>query len=210
MRGERSTSKLEKTTHSLRSGFEETNKLISDLQDKNDSLEFGMGKLEESLRAMELGNKRLKDDMVDLKFRSMRDNLLFSNTPERQKETPVETERVLPDFLRENLIMDAVQVGSLKFDRVHRTAGSRTPRVIVAQFNEFQKRQLVKEMAKNLRGTNFYINEQYTPKIVAERKELTRIIKKKREEDNEVRLVYNKLYINNRLYRPSASDRPSV
>lgn len=198
---------IDEVKASLRKGFHETNKLISDLQDKSKGLEFGLGKMEESLKAMETENKRLKDDIVDLKSRSMRDNLLFSNIPERRNETPIETERVLRDFLKENLKMDATQVGSLKFDRVHRITGSRTPRVIVAKFNEFQQRQLVKGMAKNLRGTNFYINEQFPPEIVAERKELTKVMKKKREEGNEVRLVYNKLYVNNRLYRPSASGQ---
>jgi hypothetical protein len=81
--------------------------------------------------------------------------------------------------MKENLKMDSTQVDNLKFDRVHRIAGSRTPRVIVAKFNEFQQRQLVKRMAKNLRGTNFYINEQFPPEIVAERKELTKVMKKK-------------------------------
>jgi hypothetical protein len=87
--------------------IDETNKLISDLQDKSKGLEFGMGKLEESLRAVETENKKLKDDTVDLKFRSMRNNLLFSNIPERRNETPVETERVLRDFMEKNLKMDA-------------------------------------------------------------------------------------------------------
>ena len=157
------------------------------------------------MRTVETENKKLKDDVVDLKSRSMRDNLLFSNIPETQNETSKDTEHILRQFLKTDLRMEETQINSVKFDRVHRIAGSRTPRVIVAKFNEYQQRQLVRGMSKNLRGTNFYINEQYPPEVVSERKELIRIMKRKREEGHEVRLVYNKLYVDNRLYRPNAN-----
>jgi septal ring factor EnvC (AmiA/AmiB activator) len=68
---------------SFRKGFCETNKLISDLQDKSKGLEFGMGKLEESLRAVEIENKKLKDDIVDLKSRST----VFEHPRETKRDT---------------------------------------------------------------------------------------------------------------------------
>ena len=196
--------KISDITSNLNRGFEETGRLIEELQSRSDGMEFGLDKLEEALSKVQLENKRLKDEMVDLKSRSMRDNLLFSNIPETTNETPRDTEKILRDFLKNTVKMDVNIVDNIQFDRVHRIGGSRSPRVIVAKFNQFQQRQLVREQSKNLRGTNFYINEQYPPEIVAERKELSRIMKRKREEGHNVRLVYNKLYVDNRLYRPDS------
>jgi hypothetical protein len=86
--------KIDEIKSSLRNGFHEK-KLLSDPQDKSKGRKFGMEKFEESLRAVETENKMLKDDIVDLKSRSLKENLLFPNNPERRNETPVETERVV-------------------------------------------------------------------------------------------------------------------
>ena len=96
----------------------------------------------------------------------------------------------------------------MKFDRVHRIAGQEKPRAIVAKFHEFKQRQDVKMRSKELKGTRFYINEQFPPEVHEQRKELLRVMKSKRDQGHRVRLVYNKLYIDNVLYKPAAT-RPT-
>jgi hypothetical protein len=125
---------------SLKNWFEETIKLTETLPDGSDSLEFGLRKLEDPVENVDAENQKLRQDIVDLKLRSMRDNLLFSNIPEIGNETPKDTEVVLRQFLKDNMKMEETQVNGIKFNHVHRIAGPRTPRVIVAKFNEHQQR----------------------------------------------------------------------
>jgi len=134
----------------------------------------------------------------------MRDNLLFSNIPERPNETPETTEAVLRDFLVQSVKMEQEQVDNLKFDRVHRMAGHKNPRLIVAKFNDFKQRQDVKRRSGNLRGTNYYINEQYPAEVNEQRKELIRVMKEKRRQGHRTKLVYNKLYVDGVLYNSTS------
>ena len=70
---------------------------------------------------------------VPLKSRSMRDNLLFSNIPEVQDESPIHTENILRQFLKNELKMDSSAVDHIRFERVHRIQGRSTPRMIFAK-----------------------------------------------------------------------------
>ena len=56
----------------------------------------------------------IKNDIIDLKSRSMRDNLLFSNIPEVQGEGPIQTENILRQFLKNELKMDFIGCRSHK------------------------------------------------------------------------------------------------
>ena len=76
--------------------------MITILNDRADSVEFQFGCLPDRLAAIEAKNKSLKGDIIDMKSRSMRDNLIFSNIPEKENETPDVTEHILREFLELN------------------------------------------------------------------------------------------------------------
>ena len=61
-----------------------TEEMITVLSDRADSVEFEFqfGCLTDRLAAIEAENKTLKGDIILMKARSMRDNLIFSNIPE--------------------------------------------------------------------------------------------------------------------------------
>ena len=69
-----------------------TEEMINVLNDRADSVEFQFGCLTDRLAAIEAENKSLKSDIIDMKSRSMRDNLIFSNIPEKENETSDVTE----------------------------------------------------------------------------------------------------------------------
>ena len=146
-----------------------------------------------------------------MKSRSMRDNLIFSNIPEKENETPDVTEHILREFLELNLKMEKQDVTNITFDRVHRIHVQRKPRAIVAKFGDFKQRQNVKGESRALKGTNYYINEQFPPEINSERKELVKVMKEKRQQGHKTRLVYNKLYVDDILYKPPTKQtNPNV
>ena len=69
-----------------------------------------------------------------MKSRSMRDNLIFSNIPEKENETPDVTEHILREFLELNLKMEKQDVTNIRFDSVHRIHVQLKPSAILAHF----------------------------------------------------------------------------
>ena len=61
-------------------------------------------------------NKRLKDKLRDLEYRSSRDNLSFNGVREYENESWNNTEEILKDFLFEHLVLQ-----NIKIERAHKT-----------------------------------------------------------------------------------------
>ena len=111
-----------------------TEEMITVLNDRADSVEFQFGCLTDRLAPIEAENKTLKGDIIDMKSRSMRDNLIFSNIPEKENETPDVTEHILREFLELNLKMEKQDVTNIRFDSVHRIHVQLKPSAILANF----------------------------------------------------------------------------
>lgn len=94
-------------------------------------------------------NIRMNEELIDLKGRSMRDNLLFFNFPEqRQNKRNEPCIEKLFEFCELELgIVDARQ--TMKIDRAHRIGppNSDKTRPIVAKFNFFQEKERIKRAA---------------------------------------------------------------
>lgn len=155
---------------------------------------------------------QIRVDLTDVRWRSMRDNLLFMNIPEvrqpNQAGRPYEdTERVLADFLHDNLQMD-----NIPFERVHRITNNHYrrdgPRPIVAKFTFFKDREEVRRRSYMLRGTHFGINEQFPEEIESKRRELYPIARHFRKEQKRVAMVRDKLYVDGREIRADDVDIP--
>jgi hypothetical protein len=73
------------------------------------------------IKELEDSNRRLQDSVVDLKARSMRDNLLFHNIDESEEEDCTE---VIYSLLEEKLDMPEAR-SSIKIDRAHRVGRKR-------------------------------------------------------------------------------------
>lgn len=125
------------------SDVENSSKAMSDIFDdvkKNSDLKLSTLKQEthqirdqfkEAMDTMERQSEDLQKSVVDLKSRSMRNNLVFSGIPEHDDEDCVE---VIQNFLKTKLKLD----NNISFERVHRM-GKRDefrtkPRRIVAKF----------------------------------------------------------------------------
>ena len=87
-------------------------------------------------------NHELKEEVLDMKCRNMRDNLLFTNIVEYDKE---DTETELNKFLESQM-----KITGISFERVHRIGRKvdtpvwghpAKPRVIVAKFTYFKDRE---------------------------------------------------------------------
>ncbi|XP_062568339.1 uncharacterized protein LOC134230520 [Saccostrea cucullata] len=155
---------------------------------------------ERDLQLINKENAEIRDSIVDLKTRSMRDNLMFSGIPEQKGE---DTEGVLQLFLRKKFKLDY----EISFERVHRlgkfTEFSDRPRNIVAKFTYFKDREYIRTKAPHrLHGCNIWVNEQFPAEIEERRKKLYPVMRQARLDKCKTKLVRDVLYINGKVYTP--------
>ncbi|XP_070552433.1 myosin-6-like [Ptychodera flava] len=159
---------------------EEVSDLKKTVQKQEQEIKELKGELEQQKRI----NAELKHRSIDLESRSRRDNLVFYNIQDNPQETDSESERKLQDFLVKELKLPKEQVQTIKLDRVHRINtktrhihGRATPRPIIAKFNFYKDREVVRTSARNLRGTHFGISEDFPDEIRQVRKRLYPVMK---------------------------------
>lgn len=165
-------------------------------------------------------NSYVREEILDLKCRSMRDNLLFHGLPEENDEN---CELIVQNFIHNVMKIEK----EIVFERVHRIGrrptysaavndgtsltGNRKPRTIVARFSHFKDRERVRFAApKTLKGTEYSVYEQFPVEIEERRKLLYPKMRSARKNGNKVRLVKDRLYINSEQYiPPHSNDDPS-
>ena len=166
------------------------------------------------LKCNELQAKQQNTDerLTELQWRSMRDNLLFTGIAEDAETASEDVKGKLRDFVRTELGITE----SITFDRAHRIGKNDSqqsfPRPIVAKFHSFQEREMVRWAAPAaLRGTRYGVREQFPAEIESVRKTLYPVMKAaKANKNNKVRLVRDKLFINNVRYIPSTGSNDNL
>ncbi|CAG2231302.1 unnamed protein product [Mytilus edulis] len=74
------------------------------------------------------------------------------------------------------------------------------PRPIIATFDNFKQREVVKSSAYKLKSSPFGLSVQYTPDVLAKRKQLLPIQREARAQQAKAVMIRDKLYINNELF----------
>ena len=171
-----------------------------------------MSALEKELASSKRGNinitnpdddtiQSLKESILDLQCRSMKNNLIFTNLAEQPTEN---VERKLRTFLFEQLGIEH----NIQFGNIHRFGRRQNdrPRPIVARFIYHKDLRCVLENATWLKNTPFGIQEQF-PKIIEDRrKKLYPVLKSAKKQGKNAVLVRDKLFINGVQYCPDDSD----
>ena len=137
----------------------------------------------------------LRNDITDLRCRSMKNNLIFTGLGYNRNEN---CENKLRDFLYNELNIDK----HIELGNVHRFKGKlqNRARPIVARFLYHQDLELVLKRGYMLRGKNFGIKEQFPEEIEKRRQKLYGVMKRAKHEGRNVSLVRDKLYIEGELY----------
>jgi tRNA threonylcarbamoyladenosine modification (KEOPS) complex Pcc1 subunit len=196
---------VEQNVKSLTKSIEFAHAEVTDLKEEMKQRKRTEEKIVTRIGELEESNKRLQETVVDLKARSMRDNLLFHNIEESDEENCAE---VIYSLLEEKLDMpDARQ--NIKIDRAHRVGrkrdSRRKPRAIVAKFNFFPDREKIRRNARKLKGTRIGISEQFPEEIEKVRQKLYPEMRRAKAEKQRVCLVRDKLFINNVEFIPDNS-----
>ena len=146
---------------------------------------------------LEKQQAKSEDKLIDIQWRSMRENLIFTSIDEPEGVTE-NVELTLRAFLRDGMKIER----PIEFDRVHRLGrydnDRKYPRPIIAKFERFKEKEYVRQTAPDaLYGTKYGVREQYPQEIEEKRKLLYPEAKTARQDkDNKVRLVRDKLYVN--------------
>ncbi|KAK3106901.1 hypothetical protein FSP39_002444 [Pinctada imbricata] len=108
----------------------------------------------------------------------MRENLLFFGIPEEEEEY---CDVVLTDYLTDTMKICT----DISFERIHRVGRKHSPRdgqrprPIVAKFSFFKDREFVRRHAPwTLKGSNYWVQEQFPVEIEQRRKALYPIMKR--------------------------------
>ena len=191
----------------LRATFEKDRKDHADkmmvVNDRLENLEFSGGELFDKLERLENDNKKLQEKMTYLQSKSMRNNLIFTNLPEDENERSENTERKLRQVLVDKLKMAQDAVDNLKLERVHRMGipRSRYSRNIVCKFSLFKDREEVRKRSSYLKGTNFFVQEQFPSEIVEKRKLLLPKLKEAKRDGKKAWLSYDTLYVDGKPFK---------
>ena len=130
---------VEQSNQFISNEFEETKKKLTSASAEIKKLSTRCTDFEETVSKLETQNIILEEKSNDLESRSMRENLLFHGFDESNGE---ECEQVIKDFIANKLEIDTI----ITLDRTHRLGRPKTtgPRPIVAKFNEYKQRELVR------------------------------------------------------------------
>ena len=139
--------------------------------------------------------------MLAIQSRQMQDNLVFYNIDERNDGENENTERLLQDFMKNELNMADEEINRVGIERCHRI-GKKQPdkrRPIVAKMASSQSKESILKRGKNLAGTNFGISEQQPREYEERKKMLMPQFKKAKEENRKARWSKDKLIIDNKM-----------
>lgn len=194
----------------LKVSVEFTNKRCADLEKKNKELEDDVKKWKETslnVTKCQTENKKLNTALLDLKCRSMRNNIVITGLDEDPKEDYAITERKVKVFLKDSLKMPDAQIAKMDFQKAHRF-GKQTPskpRSIVACLSHYKMKMAIMEKGPELKGLPLSLNDQYPKEIMDRRRVLIPIMKELRAQHQKVKLVVDRLYVNNQLYRDATT-----
>lgn len=192
----------------LKTSLEFSQSQIETLQKENNELQTMIATLTSKVNNLTSENIKMKETILDLQCRSMRDNLIFSGIPETTQE---KTEETVKEFIHSTLKLPMTTVNTISFHRVHRIGQINTdhkrPRPIIVKFEHYKHKELVKSKGRELRGTQFGLNDQFPREIQERRKKLIPIMKQLRKEGKRATLNIDKLYVNGQLYRDTDTTR---
>lgn len=139
----------------------------------------------------------LEDSLDYLENQSRRDNLVIRGIPEKKGET-------WEDCANEVLeVANLMEVAMSRNDivRAHRVNGAKTSRPIVVKLMSWQVREELLENSKKLKGTEIFVMEDFSRKVINERRELLAVARVKRQNKQFAMVRFNKLFTNDGIFK---------
>ncbi|CAG2249458.1 unnamed protein product [Mytilus edulis] len=150
-------------------------------------------KLKKEIAEIHKQNSELKSTVSDLQYEATKNNLIFYGIVDMPGE---DVQNLLSGFVRYEMDVKT----NINFRSVRRMNSKFKPRPIIATFDNFKQREVVKSSAYKLKSSPFGLSVQYTPDVLAKRKQLLPIQREARAQQAKAVMIRDKLYINNELF----------
>ena len=148
----------------------------------------------------------LREDLLTLQTRSMKNSLIIDGISEsmvegsnRPREEHIhETERKVKFFMKDNLLIPQESIEKIGLDKCIRLGkfdSSKTRKILVNFISTKGKAIIYSNVAK-LANTHYSVSDHYPPEIVERRKSLYPVMKQAREDGKAAKMVGDKLFIN--------------
>ncbi len=182
---------------------------ISSLQEDVSNLQEEVSKLTDQLKVSigritraEKERDDLKEQLLQMEARMMRDNLVFYNIDEEVDEPVHDCRGILNHFLKKEMKISDQDMAKIGYDRVHRMGkkGANKRRPIVAKFNPVDGKRIVMEHIKNLdRKKKFGVNDQLPRELESRKKKLMPVFKDAKKEKQQPKWQLDKLVIGKKV-----------
>ncbi|XP_077537193.1 uncharacterized protein LOC144149458 [Haemaphysalis longicornis] len=135
----------------------------------------------------------------DLENRSQRNNIIIFGV----KEPEGEPQQSLEEQVTKHIFEDLLKISDVAIERIHRTgrpAENKCRPVILKLVDGRDKVKIFKNCC-NLKGTEYSISEDFSPRVQAIRKKLWASAKAERDSGVKVDLLFDKIKINGKLHQ---------
>lgn len=148
----------------------------------------------------------LEENQDYMENQSKRENLLFGGIKEREDET-------WEDCVQEVIKLGekiGVTLSRQDIIRAHRLPGKKSPRMIVAKFQSWPKREELLKNKSKLKDTDLWIMEHFSRKVIAQRRVLFEEAKLMERNGEEAYVRFNRLHTANGIYRWDLEEQMMV
>ena len=135
---------------------------ILSLEEENKNLRQRLAIAEGCITRSDIIIQRLNENIVDLKSRSMRDNIVIKNIDESQHETPDDIEKKVIQVFKDVLKIPAEDITKINIERIHRIGKQMAGRKrhIVAKLNGKGKNVVMRNIKNVAKGSYIRITVQ--------------------------------------------------
>lgn len=151
------------------------------------------------IKRIQMENQELKQRIVELEDRSRRNNIVISGVPETAKETWDDTEAVVVELFKSKMNLEKIVI-----ERAHRVGKKKADgtRPIVCKLLNFKDKERIRKNSFKLKDSGVYINEDFSVNTRNARYYLRQFSKSMKSKGAQtVRMSYDKLFIDNKMYK---------
>ena len=191
----RITTSLKFTQAKLKELKKESEQLTEITSNQHKDLAFDIGSSSKRIDEMNEKIKELENKTEDLENQSRRNNLCFDGVKEDANELWSVSEKKIKELVSSNLNISLDEFSIERAHRVGKKDAAGKPRTIVAKFNNYKTRETILKNKKCLKGTNVFVREDFSQKVLAKRKELLPKMHEERKKGNIAFLSFDKLVV---------------
>ena len=164
------------------------------LQDERVQRERDLKNMNQELNKFEKKLKQCYEKIDSFENRERRANLVFKGVQEHKEEFSSETEEILKTFIQDYLKFSPVEIA--RAQRIGKyNSNSKFPRIIIVKFMKESEKKRVLQNKNNLRGTNYFIEEDFSWEVRQIRKKLLERAKLERQNGKKTMVRNKSLFI---------------